>query len=556
MMVKKSLAIALALTLAVPCVARADAVSDLKAQLEVLQRQVDALKTQLEQVSTQQQTQKAEQEKKNQQFLATKPGSGLTFVTPGGGDVTLYGNLNVSFDYTTKGLASSYEMGGSPLGQMGWEPSISSNLSYLGVRGRHPLMDDLDFVWQLEAGIDVSATPGTKNTTSNNSDAVNGALFSRNSFVGFAGKDWGAVKIGKSETPYKISTDPMNPFSGMIGDYRVIMGNTGGDNRVEFATRASHAIWYESPNWSGVSFNAMYSPGQNRDDTSSIVPSAEPDCTGGNIPGSGALPPTCNDGSYGNLYSVNLAYRGGPLYVTTAYEMHKNVNRTSDLPDLNPADIGDESAFKVGLQYAFPTNTVVGFVWEKTKRKIPADLQYQNERTRNNATWLALTQAITRKRLLQCGLGIRGLDSWRSGTAQHNGRGQSQQLGQHVHGGLEPCRRSIVDPVRRLCGDAESHRRALRSRRGRPRSHHRLSRFDPGGRIRCDDRNYVELRAALFRRRPPAGRFGWPPVPFLDLRLRSLIPSGRTGKRAERPALAPNTYAQRHASLMVRAHVD
>jgi hypothetical protein len=34
----------------------------------------------------------------------------------------------------------------------------------------------------------------------------------------------------------------------------------------------------------------MYAPGQNRDDTSSIVPSSEPDCAGGNIPGSGALP--------------------------------------------------------------------------------------------------------------------------------------------------------------------------------------------------------------------------------------------------------------------------
>jgi len=421
MMVRKSLVFAIVCALFVPCAARADVVSDLKAQVDVLQRQMDALKVQLEQVSTQLQTQKSEQEKKNEQFVATKPGSGLTFLTPGGGDVTLYGNLNVSFDYTTKGLASSYDPGGSPVGQMGWQPSISSNLSYLGVRGRHPLMDDLDFVWQLEAGIDVSATPGTKNTTSNNSDAVNGALFSRNSFVGFSGKDWGAVKIGKSETPYKISTDPMNPFSGMIGDYRVIMGNTGGDNRVEFATRAPHAIWYESPSWSGVSFSAMYSPGQNRDDTSSIVPSAEPDCAGGNIPGSGALPPTCNDGSYGNLYSVNLGYRGGPLYVTTAYEMHKNVNRTSDLPDLNPADIGDESAFKIGVQYGFATNTVIGFVWEKTKRKIPADLEYQNERTRNNATWLAVTQAITERDSFSVGWAYAG--STPGDPGQHNTTG-------------------------------------------------------------------------------------------------------------------------------------
>jgi predicted porin len=419
--IKRPLAVAVALMF-VAGAAHADEVSELKAQMEAMQKQMDALKARLEQVTNQvQQTQQAQQqqEKKNAQFLQRQEGSGLTFLTPGGGDVTLYGNLDVSFDYATKGLQSDYgDNGGVPLGKMGWQPAISTNLSYLGVRGRHPLMEDLTFIWQLEAGIEVSATPGTKNTTSNNSDAVNGALFSRNSFVGFTGKDWGTVAIGKTETPYKTSTDPLNPFSGMLGDYRVVMGNTGGDNRVEFGLRASHAIWYYSPNWSGVSFNALYSPGQNRDSTSSIVPSAEPDCAGGNIPGSGALPPTCNDGSFGDLYSLSLVYRGGPLYLTTAYEMHKNVNRTSDLPVYDPNDIANEWAFKVGAQYAFPTKTVVSFEWEKTKRNVPQYLDYQNERTRNNATWLAITQALTEKDLVSFGWAHAGATPGDPG--QHN----------------------------------------------------------------------------------------------------------------------------------------
>ena len=145
---------------------------------------------------------------------------------------------------------------------------------------------------------------------------------------------------------------------------------------------------------SGFSFKAMLSPGQNRDDTSSIVPSAEPDCAGGNIPGSGALPPLCNDGSFGNLFSFSLAFLHGPLYLTTAYELHRHVNRTSDLPDLDPRDVGDESAFKVGGQYTFSTKTTVSVLWERTKRNIPADLEYQNERTRPSATWLAITQVL------------------------------------------------------------------------------------------------------------------------------------------------------------------
>jgi predicted porin len=400
MIPRKCVSLAVMLACAAPGIASADMESDLRAQIEALQKQLDAVKSQLDRVSADVQKQKEAPPPgpSRAPFIERKPGDELTFVVPGGGEVTLYGLFDVSFDYTTKGLKSDYgENGGVPVGKMGWQPAIATNLSRIGVKGKHPLQPDLDFIWQLEAGIDISATPGTKQSTSNNSDVVTGALFSRNSFLGFSGHDWGAVMIGKSETPYKTSTDRLNPFSGMLGDYRVIMGNTGGDNRVEFGLRASHALWYESPTWSGVSFKAMYSPGQNRDNTSSIVPASEPDCAGGNIPGSGATPPLCNDGSFGDLWSVSAAYAGGPLYVTTAYEVHKNVNRTSDLENLDPRDVADEKAFKVGAQYRFPTHTTVDVLWEKTTRNLPSDLEFQNERERPNATWLALTQVLTEK---------------------------------------------------------------------------------------------------------------------------------------------------------------
>ncbi|HEX6792803.1 MAG TPA: porin [Casimicrobiaceae bacterium] len=402
-----------------PAVARGDDVGDLKAQMEALQKQLNAVKSQLDQLQQEKAQAAAAPAPSTASFFQLKPNAGATFLVPGGGEVQFYGNFDVSFDYATKGFKSDYgENGGVPVGKNGWEPAISTNLSYIGVRGTHPLMTDLAFVWQLEGGIEISATPGTRNTTSNNSDAVNGALFSRNSFIGFQGRDWGAAKIGKNETPYKTSTDPLNPFSGMLGDYRVIMGNTGGDNRVEFGLRAPHAIWYESANWSGFSFKAMYAPGQNRDDTSSIVPSAEPDCSGGNIPGSGATPPLCNDGSFGDLWSVSAAYARGPLYATVAYEMHKNVNRTSDLANLDPRDIADESAFKIGAQYKFATQTTVDVLWERTKRSLPQDLESQNERERPNAWWLALTQALTERDNVSFGWAHAG--NTKGGLGVHN----------------------------------------------------------------------------------------------------------------------------------------
>ncbi len=424
---KKTLAIACSLAFAGVGSARADTVSDLKAQMDLLQRQMDAVKTQLYNMQEKEKQEKEKREKQEKEMAAanvvhTKPNSPTTFIVPGGGEVQLYGFFDVSVDVATKGLQSDYGAnGGMPLGKMGWTPDISTNLSRVGAKGKHPLATDNNFIWQLEAGIDISATPGTKISTSNNSDAVNGALFSRNSFIGFAGKDWGAVMVGKNETPYKTSTDPLNPFSGQVGDYRAIMGNTGGDNRVEFGLRASHAIWYESPKWSGAQFKVMFSPGQNRDDTSSIVASGEPDCTGGNIPGSGATPPTCNDGSFGDLFSISGIYSEGPLYFTAAYEKHSNVNRTSDLGAYDPRDIADEEAFKIGGKYTLPTKTTLIALWERTKRSLPSDLEGQNERDRPNAYWLALTQAFDGGNSVSVGWGHAGKSTGVLGV--HNSAG-------------------------------------------------------------------------------------------------------------------------------------
>ena len=100
-------------------------------------------------------------------------------------------------------------------------------------------------------------------------------------------------------SPYKKSTDRLNPFSGMLGDYAVVMGNTGGDNRVEFGTRLDHSITYESPKFADMfNFNLLISPGQNRTYDNVIQSAGSPDCSGGNIPGSGNLLLQCDDGGF------------------------------------------------------------------------------------------------------------------------------------------------------------------------------------------------------------------------------------------------------------------
>jgi len=387
---------------------------DLKQQVDMLQKKVEMLSTHLSE------QQNAPAAPGGHEYIERKAGDGMTFFTRGG-EVSIYGNLDISVDDTTKGISHMTAPGTgevTPAGNGGWMPAISTNLSYVGLRGFQSLGDSpAKFVWQLETQIDISATSGTSGSNSNTSSAVKGALTSRNSFIGLASAGSGAFKIGKTDAPYKTSTGSMNPFSGMIGDYSAIMGNSGGDNRVEFSTRMDHALWYESPNWGGFTLNALVSPGQNRATDNSNLASGEGDCAGGNIPGSGGLPVACNDGSYGAAYSVNAGYRVGGLYMTGAYEMHKNVNRTSDLPAWDAGDIANESAAKLGVQSKFSTGTTVSAIFEDMKRNVPAYLAYQNERQRTGF-WLALSQELTAKDGLH--FGWARANKTPGDTGQHN----------------------------------------------------------------------------------------------------------------------------------------
>ncbi len=273
--------------------------------------------------------------------------------------VQFYGHLDLSIDDITKGIKES-----TAVGKVGWQPDISSNLSYFGFRGDHDIGGGYKMVFQVETQVDVSATPGpspvNQASQGNVDNKVLGALGSRNSFLGIAGS-FGAVKMGKTDAPYKLSTARMDPFSATVGDYNSIMDKSGGDNRAEFDTRLSHAIWYESNKMGGFSYGVLFAPGQNRASDNSNNASGEPDCTGGGT-GRGSvtivapLPNTgnvnigdCNDGSFGDAFSVAGVYEAGPVYAIAAYELHRQANRASDDP-VNVA-VADEAAMKAGVQY-------------------------------------------------------------------------------------------------------------------------------------------------------------------------------------------------------------
>jgi predicted porin len=395
-----------------------------------------------------------------------------------------YGTLDVSLDDTTKGInglvayhyapvgASPYgpyqidpanpSPKGGPVGRVGYMPALSTNKSVLGYRGSHKIADSgIDFIYQIETQPAITAAPGLNTSQYQQSNVTKAGIGYGDTYIGFSGNTWGKIKFGTTYSPYKKSTDRMNPFSGMLGDYSVIMGNSGGDNRVEFGTRLDHSIWYESPKMGNLfSFDLLLSPGQNRTYNNVVQSSGSPDCNGGNMPGSGNLLLNCDDGGFDDAFSVDVKLERGPFYATVAWEIHKRVNRNSDgigsnspvyasLQNSNSplldfatfnfvsaefpgvatgpgangytppylTDIADESAFKAGVQYTLPFGLAVSGIYEYMKRNLPADLQFQNERQRNGI-WVALSQDIFSKDNVSVGWG-------------HAGRTPGDPAGQH-----------------------------------------------------------------------------------------------------------------------------
>ena len=440
--------------------AQAATTEQLQDKLRVLQQQMDELNQALKALQQQQQQQNQDVQKatvaanKAQEVVTKQQTLWDTFMKG------FFGTLDASVDYTTKGMngmvanswgyasgapGSPYVVTGvkaGPYGNVGWLGAMSSNGSNIGYRGTHQIgKSDIDFIYQVATSINIVAAPGVQNTWTKQSNTVQGAIGLGDTFIGFRQADWGRVRFGELFMPYKTSTDRLNPFAGQLGSYDVIMGNTGGDNRIEFGTRMDHVFDYTSPNWGGFSFDAAYAFGQQVDPNSNLVPLGSVDCTGGNIPGSGNLPINCDDGGFDDAYSVDLKFERNGLYLVAAYELHTKVNRSSDgdgsnnplygywysegpngpdakyldwadfqtyeneygasvatagSPEFSTQyDVANEWAMKFGGQYAFDFGLTLSYLYEDLHRDVPQVMEFQNERQRTGE-WVALEQEFNK----------------------------------------------------------------------------------------------------------------------------------------------------------------
>ncbi len=194
---------------------------------------------------------------------------------------------------------------------------ISSNSSYLGVRGTDDLGEGIKGYVQIESGLNQDT--GTATTTTSSSTGITGTFASRNSALGITG-DFGNLFLGTWETPYRTGFNVLDPFGYTgIGGFSILANghttNPNSGNLVSFGRRQNNSIQYWSPSVNGFTLKLGYSANEER-------------------PAIGNVTASTPVGYNPSLYSFSTTYKSEYLYAYLGYERH------NDYTSVGRADYG------------------------------------------------------------------------------------------------------------------------------------------------------------------------------------------------------------------------
>ena len=221
-------------------------------------------------------------------------------------EVTLSGAINLGIEIAK---SSAGPGGGSGLTRT----LLNSNYSHVDLES----VDDIGGGNKVIFHYQLYANP-------QNATGINDA--NRNSFLGIAG-GWGAFKMGTNENVYERFMYTADPLDGALGPggNLMILGTPGGNRAFEagqgnctangcpdFYRRTDQTIWYESPNFSGFSFEVDYTLSAFKTASTPTVPSVDP-----------------------RVLSIGGKFQpeGAPFYVDLAYEKHDDMFGTVALGD-------------------------------------------------------------------------------------------------------------------------------------------------------------------------------------------------------------------------------
>ncbi len=237
-------------------------------------------------------------------------------------NVDVYGSMNLSIENVDNGVDD-------------WNRMVTNNNSFIGFKGSEDLGGGMKAVWQIESNISIDGNE------SNAKDAGN-IYGTRNTFIGLAG-GFGTVVAGVHDTPYKMSTGPLDVFVGTLGDYNGVFGNAAGNASTFFDLRTGNTIAYMSPKFGGFDIKAAYVMG----------------FEGAELIGM----------DRSSVYSLSGTYANGPLFATLAWEKHNSVNGlpaaacNAGASCLSQGTL-DSDAMKLGVGYTFGSFKL-GAIYEK-----------------------------------------------------------------------------------------------------------------------------------------------------------------------------------------------
>jgi len=241
-------------------------------------------------------------------------------------DVTVYGKIHMSVDSVDEDGAGGYN------GQ-----TITSRASRIGFKGTEDLGNGLKAVWKFESGINV--------------DSSSGLSGGRDAYLGLAGNFGTVLLAGGVNTPYKNSTAKLDFFADTLADQNSTVGTE--DNR------ASNAIAYISPKFSGMQFSAATVAGETDAGNDGLVDAYSVAVTYNNAGITAAIAyedlgdhvqaGAAFDGKAETKVRVGLGYKMDAFKVAAVYE---------DQSDRGGVAGADRAMWQVSAAYSMGNNTL------------------------------------------------------------------------------------------------------------------------------------------------------------------------------------------------------
>ncbi len=217
-------------------------------------------------------------------------------------DSTVYGKLHTAIQYNDFEIPDG---AGGKIDQSNY--SVESNASRLGFKGSEDLGNGLKAIYQIEFGISSDGGLAQTNANTGPRTPINNA---RNTFVGLSG-DWGTALVGRHDTPMKMAFYASG--NELLGDSIIDLNDDQSLIGVFQEVRASNAIAYVSPNFSGFTVVGAIIPGEE----------IETPATGPVPMPYSPLGKEARDG-LADHWSVGAMYSGNGLKVSGGYEQLDN----------------------------------------------------------------------------------------------------------------------------------------------------------------------------------------------------------------------------------------